>query len=74
MGHGLQMEPSWASGAATGEGRGLPRPAVLWGLPESPDTGHVQEEGNHPARCVSWLPHAAGYQTRLGWGRCLLPA
>lgn len=28
VGHGPQMEPSWASGAAAGEGRGCPRPPL----------------------------------------------
>ena len=68
VGHGPQMEPSWASGAAAGEGRGCPRPRCPLGPPESSDTGHTQEGGRPPSsRHISWLPHPSGPGARQGW-------
>lgn len=50
VGHGPQMEPSWASGAAAGEGGAAQGPAVPWGRLRAQTLGTRRRAGGrHPA-------------------------
>lgn len=74
VGHRPQMEPSWASGAAAGDGRGCPRPpTVPWGRLRAQTLGTGRRAcGCHPADKFPGcrIPPALGPGgTGAGWFR-----